>query len=178
MIDQIVNDVIKLASKKPQYRSRLISLLKKTARMNNFNTLAEQILYRSIPVLGFKKIPDNIKIEPSFLQLVKIFSRFTEAVVNQYWLENKEEMEISSIDELLSDKGIFNIFMLCLEQTPIRWLRANDRQWLNFFNSDVSLEDFIRHLKKNPMMRRFITDTGEGLLGKAILNSVYKAGGY
>ena len=175
MLDKIANKVIRLAAEKPEYRTRLLPLLRKTAFfIQDKKELTQEIFRRALPVLHFREIPDNLETSPILENQVGIFSSRALQALNNYWLEHREQFKTQGFPrKLFSDQGILAIFMICLHINPMRWLQANDPLWLYLLGRE-DLDDLIRSLKNNPELRKFVTDTGGGSLVRAILNSAYK----
>ena len=73
-------------------------------------------------------------------------------------------------------KGVFNIFMIGLNPSPLRWIRANDPNWVRLFWSMEGLVNFVRFLKGNRELRNYVTDVGSGSIVKAIMQMAYKSG--
>ncbi|MBD3262293.1 MAG: hypothetical protein GF334_11625 [Candidatus Altiarchaeales archaeon] len=178
MSETIVNQIIRLAAEKPEYRSRLVEFLKKTAVQSNPQELSKMILYRALPALHFKNVPKDLKPSPGLLREVQQFSRDVRETVNTYWIQNSKDFRTPRLpQEMFSDKSIMNIFMLCLEMNPLNWLRANEPRWYrSLFINEEGLEDFIRFLKNNQTLRQYVTDVGGGSIVKNILRAAYKTG--
>jgi len=178
MSDRIANEIIRLAKKKPEYRSRLLGFLKKTAFSTTPENLANLILHNSLPVLHFRGATENLEPTAGLVKLTNEFSRDLKQIIYQYWFKNGEEVKTPRPPQgMFSEQGILNLFMICLHPSPIRWLRDNEPTWLrSLFSTPEGLENFVRSLKNNRNIRGYVTDIGGGSLVKSIMQSAYNAG--